>query len=104
MVVEVGDYALAEDTMVDTETLPDISFQNPIAPLAMELRSCTCTTRKDLYYTAKEIRDGVSDEEDENDMTADSGDETEEHFDVDSEGDFDPESDEEDPQDMNMRD
>jgi hypothetical protein len=77
-------------------------------PLAIELQSYTYTTTstcKDLYYTAKEIRDGVSNkDEDENDAIAGLGDETEDGFNVDSKGDFDPKSDKDDPQNMNMRD
>jgi hypothetical protein len=105
--IEVGDYTLVqEDTMVtDVEAPPsaDLDFQNPIAPFTMELRSQTHTTStcRDLYYTAKEIRDRVSEIEDK-DVTTDSGDETGDS--VDSEDDFDPESDEEDMRDMNMKD
>ena len=62
------------------------------------------TTRKDLYYTHKEIIDGISNiEEDENDVATDSGDDTEARFDSDDDEEFDPEYDIQDVQDMNMR-
>jgi hypothetical protein len=81
----------------------DLEFQNPIVPFTMELRSQTYTTstRRDLYYTAKEIRDRGSEIGDK-DVTTDS--EGEIGDGVDSEDDFDPKSEEENMRDMNMND
>jgi hypothetical protein len=85
---------------VDIETLllTNVNFQNPIALLTMELRSRTCATTstcRDLYYTAKEIKDRVPKIEDKNRGT-DLEDKTMDRLDTNSEGNFDPESDEED--------
>jgi hypothetical protein len=109
--IEVGDYTLEEDAIVvdiGTPLPTDVDFQNPIALFAMELRSrpnVMTSTRRDLYYTAKEIKDAVPEiEDDESDATTDLEDESMDRFDIDLEGDFDPESEEEDLREMNMRD
>jgi len=71
--------------------------------MELHTRSQT-TTRKDLYYTHKEVTEGISNiEEDENDVTTDLGDDTKARFDSDDDEEFDPEYDIQDVQDMNMR-
>jgi hypothetical protein len=108
--LKLGDNTLTEEDTTTNPSTPsaDLDFQNLIALLIIELRSQTCTTstRRDLYYTAVEIAAGVPEieEEDETeDGTEDeTGYETGDHFSTDSDGDFDPESDE-DAQDMNMK-
>ena len=83
----------------------DLEFQNPIAPFTIKLWSQTCTTTstyRDLYYTAAEVAEVPEIKEDECNVTTDSEVETGDHFD--SDDDFDFESDEEDAQDMNMKD
>jgi hypothetical protein len=110
--IEVRDYTLdKEDTITTNATTPpstDLQFQNPIALFTMELRSQTYTTsaRKDLYYTAAEVAARISEEEDDDGSTVatDTEDDRDACFDADSEDDFDPESDEEDIRNMNMRD
>ena len=65
------------------------TFQNPIAPFTMELRSqdrTSTTTGRDLYYTAKEIRKEVSEIEEGEDI--DLEDEVEQQFDTNLKGDF----------------
>lgn len=102
--IEVGDYTLIEeDTIIANASTPSANpdFQNPIAPLTMELQSQT-STRRDLYYMAVEVAAEVPDIEDESHGTSDSEDDTEDYFDIDSDDDFDPASDE-NAQDMNMK-
>jgi hypothetical protein len=100
---EVGDYTLAEEDIITDAPTPstNFDFQNPIAPFAMEFwsQADTTSTRKDLYCTAAEVAKGI--EDDENDT--DSEGETEDYFDVDSGDDFDPESEEENAEDINIR-
>jgi hypothetical protein len=130
--ITIGEWKLLEEgtIVIDGQEPPthttDLSFQNPIAPFAMELRTRSqTTTRKDLYYTHKEVTEGISDiDEDENDVTGDSGDDTGDsrddtgdsgddtgnsgddtktQFDSDNDEEFDPEYDIQDVQDMNMK-
>ena len=110
--ITIGEWKLLEeDTIIIDSQAPsthatNLDFQNPIAPFTIELRtrSQTTSTRKDLYYTHKEIEEGISDrEDDENDITTDSGDDTEARFDSDDDKEFDPEYDIQDVQDMNIR-
>lgn len=79
----VGDY---------TRIIPPVTVNdNEVPPLSMNLRSAT-------YYTAQEVENGVVQEgqEDEGDVTTDSGDDTEARFDSDNESEFNPDFDEED--------
>jgi hypothetical protein len=73
----------------------------------MELRTrpqTIASTWKDLYYTHKEIEEGISDnEEDESDIATDSEDDTETQFDLGDDEDFNPKCDAQDVQDMDMR-
>lgn len=111
--ITIGEWKLLEeDTIIIDSQAPsthatNLDFQNPIAPFTIELRTrsqTTTSTRKGLYYTHKEIEEGISDrEDDENDITTDSGDDTEARFDSDDDKEFDPEYDIQDVQDMNIR-
>jgi hypothetical protein len=71
--------------------------------MELRTRSQTTSTRKDLYYTHKEIEEGIPDmEEDESDIT-NSGDNSEAQFDSKDDKEFDLKDDIQDEQDMNMR-
>jgi hypothetical protein len=99
--ISIGEWELQEDTIdIDSQDLTtpttNLNFQNPIAPFGMELRSLS---QKDLYYTRKEIEEGIP--EDDSDTT-DSEDGSEAQFDQDDK-DFDPEDNIQDVEDMNMR-
>jgi hypothetical protein len=104
--IKVGDYTLIEEDTIIADAnastpSADLDFQNPIAPLTIELRSQT-STHRDLYYTAVEVAAEVLNIEDESRGTSDSEDNIEDHFGIDSDDDFDPELDE-DVQDMNIK-
>jgi len=80
--IEVGDYSLPEAELNSTLT-PD----SPSPPPHMNLRSAT-------YHTAKEVANGFAYEdgesfEDENDVTTDTGDESDARYDSTDDGEFD---------------
>jgi hypothetical protein len=59
----VGDYSIVEEGNASAPAPTNLDFQNPIAPFAIELRSQTTSTRKDLYYTAAEVAKGIGEED-----------------------------------------
>jgi hypothetical protein len=106
--ITVGEWRLSdEDTVtVNNQTPPipaaDLDFQNPIAPFAMELRTRHPPTWNDLYYTYKEIEEGISDMEEDESDAPNSEDDAEGEFNDDE--DFDSKYSIEDAKDMNIRD
>jgi len=95
--ITIREWELLEDTIGDSQTSlthsTNLDFQNPITPFAMELRTRSQTTvRKDLYYTQKEIEEGIPNVEDENDTTdSEAENDIEAQFDSDDDEEFDPE-------------
>jgi hypothetical protein len=104
--VKVRDYALVEDN-ITTLLFTNVDFQNLIALFAIELQSQAYTTSicKDLYYTAAEVAKGIEedDEDNEDKDEDDKGDDKEDNNKtIDSGNNFDPESEEENADNMNM--